>query len=71
MAAYEALYRRADEDPDGFWGDVAGQLAWAKKWSRVLEWKSPDARWFVGGALNLSVSCLDRHVTTWRKNKAR
>ncbi|NVB83637.1 MAG: acetate--CoA ligase [Kofleriaceae bacterium] len=70
MADYEALYRRADQDPDGFWGDVAGELAWEKKWSRVLDWKLPDARWFVGGALNLSVSCLDRHVSTWRKNKA-
>ena len=70
MADYEALYRRADEDPDGFWGDVAGELAWEKRWSRVLDWKLPDARWFVGGALNLSVSCLDRHVAAGRKNKA-
>ncbi|HUS30573.1 MAG TPA: acetyl-coenzyme A synthetase N-terminal domain-containing protein, partial [Kofleriaceae bacterium] len=70
MADYEAMYRRADEDPDGFWGEVAGELAWTKKWSRVLDWKLPDAKWFVGGELNASVSCLDRHVATWRKNKA-
>ncbi|HEX5063632.1 MAG TPA: acetate--CoA ligase [Kofleriaceae bacterium] len=70
MADYEKLYRRADEDPEGFWGEVAGELAWAKPWQRVLDWKLPDAKWFVGGRLNASASCLDRHVTTWRKNKA-
>jgi len=68
--AYEALYRRADEDPEGFWADVAGELAWTKKWDRVLDWKLPDAKWFVGGTLNVSASCLDQHVKTWRKNKA-
>jgi acetyl-CoA synthetase len=70
MADYEKLYRRADEDPEGFWGEIAGELAWSKPWSRVLDWKLPDAKWFVGGKLNASASCLDRHVTTWRKNKA-
>jgi acetyl-CoA synthetase len=70
MAEYEKLYRRADEDPEGFWAEVAGELAWTKTWDRVLEWKLPDAKWFVGGKLNASESCLDRHVTTWRKNKA-
>jgi acetyl-CoA synthetase len=70
VAEYEALYRRADEDPEGFWAEVAGELAWDKKWTRVLDWKLPDAKWFVGGKLNASASCLDRHVATWRKNKA-
>jgi acetyl-CoA synthetase len=70
MTDYEALYRRADEDPEGFWAEVAGELAWTKTWDRVLEWKLPDAKWFVGGKLNASASCLDRHVATWRKNKA-
>ncbi len=70
LEAYETLYRRADEDPEGFWADVAGELAWTKKWDRVLEWKLPDAKWFVGGTLNVSASCLDQHVKTWRKNKA-
>jgi len=70
MAEYERLYRKADEDPDGFWGEIAGELAWAKPWNRVLDWKLPDAKWFVGGRLNASASCLDRHVGTWRKNKA-
>ena len=53
---------RADEDPEGFWAEVAGELAWAKPWKRVLDWKLPDAKWFVGGKLNASVNCLDRHV---------
>jgi acetyl-CoA synthetase len=70
MAEYEKLYRRADEDPEGFWADIAGELAWTKKWDRVLDWKLPDAKWFIGGRLNASASCLDRHVATWRKNKA-
>ncbi len=70
MAEYEALYRRADEDPDGFWDDVASQLEWATPWTKVLDWQPPDAKWFVGGTLNLSVNCLDRHVAGWRKNKA-
>ena len=70
MAAYEELCRRADKDPDGFWGEIAGELAWDKKWQRVLDWKLPDAKWFVGGKLNVTASCLDRHVASWRKNKA-
>jgi len=70
MPDYEKLYRRADEDPEGFWADVAGELEWAKPWKRVLDWQLPDAKWFVGGRLNVSASCLDRHVRTWRKNKA-
>jgi len=68
--AYEQLYRKADEDPQGFWADVAGELAWTKKWNQVLDWKLPDAKWFIGGKLNVTASCLDRHVATWRKNKA-
>jgi len=69
-AEYEALYARAANDPEGFWAEVAGQLAWAEPWRQVLDWKLPDAKWFIGGKLNLSVNCLDRHVATWRKNKA-
>ena len=70
FAEYEALYRRADEDPEGFWAEIAGALSWAKPWDRVLDWKLPDAKWFVGGRLNVSTNCLDRHIHTWRKNKA-
>ncbi len=67
---YEDLYRQAADDPDAFWADVASELHWDKHWSRVLDWKLPDAKWFVGGQLNVSVNCLDRHVQGARKNKA-
>jgi acetyl-CoA synthetase len=70
LAEYEALYARAEADPEGFWAEVAGELAWEKRWDRVLDWQLPDAKWFVGGKLNVSVSCLDRHVASWRRNKA-
>ncbi|HEX3766107.1 MAG TPA: acetate--CoA ligase [Kofleriaceae bacterium] len=70
FAEYEALYARAAADPDGFWAEVAGELTWAEKWRQVMDWKLPDAKWFLGGKLNVSVNCLDRHVATWRKNKA-
>ncbi len=70
LAEYEALYARAEADPEGFWGEIAGELTWAKPWSRVLDWKLPDAKWFVDGELNASVSCVDRHAASWRKNKA-
>ena len=59
---YRALYQRSIQDPEGFWGEQAEELEWARKWDRVLEWKAPHARWFLNGRLNLSVNCLDRHV---------
>src|SRR5688572_17908852 len=67
---YEALYERAAREPETFWAEIASELEWAAPWKRVLEWDLPDAKWFVGGKLNLTASCLDRHVATWRKNKA-
>jgi acetyl-CoA synthetase len=70
LAEYEALYARAAADPDAFWGEVAGELAWATPWRTVLDWQPPDARWFVGGALNATASCVDRHAHSWRRNKA-
>ena len=70
MAEYERLYEEADRDPEGFWGKIAGELEWFEPWSKVLEWNLPWAKWFVGGKLNLSHNCLDRHIPTWRKNKA-
>jgi len=70
MAEYEAMYERAAKDPDGFWAERAGELTWHTRWRKVLDWDLPDAKWFVGGKLNVSVNCLDRHVATWRKNKA-
>ena len=70
MAAYEAMAARARKDPDGFWAEVAKELTWSTPWQRVLDWQSPDARWFVGARTNITVNCLDRHLDGPRKNKA-
>ena len=70
MADYERLYEEADRDPETFWARIANELDWFEPWTKVLEWNVPWAKWFVGGRLNLSHNCLDRHVGTWRKNKA-
>jgi acetyl-CoA synthetase len=70
MEDYRALYERSVSDPEGFWAEQAGALEWSRRWDTVLEWKPPFAKWFLGGQLNLTVNCLDRHVATWRKNKA-
>ena len=70
MAEYERLYAEAERDPEAFWAGIAGELEWFRKWDKVLEWEAPWAKWFTGGKINLSHNCLDRHLTTWRKNKA-
>jgi acetyl-CoA synthetase len=67
---YDRIYRRSMDDPDGFWAEIASELHWFKPWSKVLEWNEPFAKWFVGGEINISYNCLDRHIQTWRKNKA-
>jgi acetyl-CoA synthetase len=69
MADYEALYRRAEQDAEGFWSECARELSWFKPFGRVLEWKPPFAKWFLGGELNASYNCLDRHLTGARRNK--
>jgi acetyl-CoA synthetase len=68
---YKKLYERSIKDPEGFWGELAEQLDWYKKWDKVLEWdfNKPDIRWFLGGKLNASYNCLDRHLNSWRSNK--
>ena len=67
---YDKICARAAADPESFWADIARELHWFEPWTKVLEWDSPWAKWFVGGKINLSYNCLDRHVATWRKNKA-
>jgi len=70
---YEDMYRRSIQDPEGFWSEQAEKmLLWYKKWSRTLEYnfEKPEIKWFIGGKLNASYNCLDRHLNTWRKNKA-
>jgi acetyl-CoA synthetase len=64
------LYSDAERDPERFWAQMAGSLEWSRPWDTVLEWKPPHAKWFVGGKLNASVNCLDRHIRTARRNKA-
>jgi acetyl-CoA synthetase len=61
-----APYERAARDLETYWADWARQLEWVRPWDRVLEWKPPHAKWFVGGKLNVSVNCLDRHVRAGR-----
>ena len=69
-ADYERLCARAHADPEAFWADIARELHWFKPWDKVLEWSAPWAKWFLGGKINLSYNCLDRHLDSWRKNKA-
>jgi acetyl-CoA synthetase len=66
----EEIYRRAEADPVAFWESYARELEWMRPWDNALEGEGPDARWFVGGRLNASVNCLDRHVRGAHRNKA-
>ncbi|HTK28905.1 MAG TPA: acetate--CoA ligase [Vicinamibacterales bacterium] len=66
----ERLYEEAERDPEAFWARMAGELEWSRPWDRVLDWQPPHARWFVGGQLNVSVNCLDRHIRGPRRNTA-
>ncbi|HAF14341.1 MAG TPA: acetate--CoA ligase [Blastocatellia bacterium] len=70
MEELERLRAEAAADPEGFWARMAEALHWFKKWDMVLDWKPPHAEWFVGGRINISYNCLDRHLATWRRNKA-
>ena len=67
---YQRLYEESVRDPEGFWGRVASELHWFEPWRKVLEGDLPHPKWFVGGKTNLSYNALDRHVKTWRRNKA-
>jgi acetyl-CoA synthetase len=71
LAEYERMYRHSIDDPEGFWGEQAKALIpWMKPFDKVLEWKEPFAKWFLGGQTNASVVCVDQHANSWRKNKA-
>ncbi len=71
LEEYQALYDKAKADPQAFWAELATkELDWFQKWDAVLDWQPPFAKWFVNGKINISYNCLDRHLTTWRKNKA-
>lgn len=70
MAELEKLRAEASANPEGFWARMAEELHWFKKWDTVLDWQPPHAQWFAGGTINISYNCLDRHLETWRRNKA-
>ena len=73
MEQYEEMYKRSIEDPEGFWAEMAEEyLYWHKKWDTVLdyEFETPRVEWFKGGKTNVAYNCIDRHLTTWRRNKA-
>ena len=72
LKEYKDIYQRSLDDPDGFWSEMAQQLDWYKKWDKVLvtDFKEAKHEWFVGGKLNVTYNCLDRHLNSWRKNKA-
>jgi acetyl-CoA synthetase len=66
-----AVYERAQHDPESFWAEFAAELEWSRTWSKVLDWTDPPhAKWFVGGRINASVNCVDRHIRGPRRNKA-
>jgi acetyl-CoA synthetase len=71
MEEYRELYQKSIDDPAKFWGELAEQLDWYKKWDKVLEYdfNQPEIKWFKGGKLNASYNCLDRHLNHWRSNK--
>jgi len=70
LAQYRKMYRESIRSPDRFWAREAKELIWHRSWKKVLDWKAPFAKWFVGGQLNLSENCLDRHLAGPRRNKA-
>ena len=63
---YQEDYNKSVNDPEGFWGKIAENFLWRKKWDKVLEWnfKEPLIEWFVGGKLNITENCIDRHLKT-------
>jgi acetyl-CoA synthetase len=64
------IYDRAAGNPEAFWAEQAKNLDWFTPWQRVLEWNAPWAKWFVGGKLNVTYNCVDRHAHSARRNKA-
>jgi len=69
---YEKIYKKSIKNPSAFWAEKAKELYWFKKWKKVYFWNKEKLRckWFEGGKINVSYNCLDRHLSTWRKNKA-
>jgi acetyl-CoA synthetase len=71
LAQYRKIYKESIESPEVFWDKQArNELVWSQPWKKTLQWKAPNAKWFVGGKLNVSVNCLDRYLDTATANKA-
>lgn len=70
LAQYKQLHRESIDKPATFWAREAKELLWQKKWSKVLDWKTPNAKWFVGGKINVCENCVDSHLINGRANKA-
>lgn len=72
MAQYNKIYKKSVEDPNSFWAEQAEALDWYKKWNKVeqYDFKKLEIKYFSGGKLNASYNCVDRHLKTWRRNKA-
>src|SRR3972149_10866997 len=67
----ENIYKEATKDPVAFWAARAKEgLDWFKDWTETYQWNQPYYKWFVGGKINASFNALDRHIKTWRRNKA-
>lgn len=66
---YDKIYQEAMQNPTKFWDKIARELEWFKPWQKVLEWKYPFAKWFVGGKCNIVCNALDRHLKTNKKDK--
>jgi acetyl-CoA synthetase len=64
------IYDEAERDPEAFWAGFARELEWIRPWDSVLDWQPPHVKWFVGGKLNATVNCVDRHARSARRNKA-
>jgi acetyl-CoA synthetase len=65
-----AIYEKAEADPEAFWAEQAQAIDWYKPWDKILDWQAPWAKWFVGAQVNASYNCVDRHLKSWRRNKA-
>src|SRR4030095_4479573 len=61
---YNEAYKKSTDDPESFWGEVASDFSWRKKWDKVLDWnfKEPNVKWFINGKLNITENCIDRHL---------
>src|ERR1043166_3927830 len=70
VARDERIYDEAAKDSEAHWARFAAGLEWSRPWTKALDWQPPHAKWFVGGQLNASVNCVDRHVRQGRRNKA-